>query len=88
MGPKLLVPYSFLLLLSPLWVLGQSGVTMDQITNYDQVKQEIVTALEGIRDAPTRDECPLIYHLDVAAMYPNIILTNRLQPSSVTTDEV
>ncbi|KAG9390447.1 DNA polymerase epsilon catalytic subunit A [Carpediemonas membranifera] len=29
---------------------------------------------------------PLIYHLDIAAMYPNIILTNRLQPCSVVTD--
>lgn len=29
---------------------------------------------------------PLIYHLDVAAMYPNIILTNRLQPSAIVTD--
>ena len=28
---------------------------------------------------------PLIYHLEVAAMYPNIILTNRLQPSSIVT---
>jgi len=35
--------------------------------------------LVQLRDAPTREECPLIYHLDVAAMYPNIILTNRLQ---------
>ncbi|KAL0233672.1 hypothetical protein PCE1_002181 [Barthelona sp. PCE] len=26
---------------------------------------------------------PLIYHLDVGAMYPNIILTNRLQPNAV-----
>lgn len=26
---------------------------------------------------------PLIYHLDVAAMYPNIILTNRLQPMAI-----
>ena len=26
---------------------------------------------------------PVIYHLDVAAMYPNIILTNRLQPSAM-----
>jgi DNA polymerase epsilon subunit 1 len=26
----------------------------------------------------TFKEKPLIYHLDVAAMYPNIILTNRL----------
>lgn len=34
-----------------------------------------------------RDEVPLIYHLDVAAMYPNIILTNRLQPSSIVTGE-
>lgn len=31
-------------------------------------------------------EVPLIYHLDVAAMYPNIILTNRLQPSAIVTD--
>jgi hypothetical protein len=27
--------------------------------------------------ATPREEVPLIYHLDVAAMYPNIILTNR-----------
>ena len=26
-----------------------------------------------------REENPIIYHLDVGAMYPNIILTNRLQ---------
>ena len=35
--------------------------------------------LVKLRDEPIREECPLIYHLDVAAMYPNIILTNRLQ---------
>eukprot|EP00955_Chlamydomonas_euryale_P096093 364984-Chlamydomonas_euryale.AAC.2 len=34
-----------------------------------------------------REETPLIYHLDVAAMYPNIILTNRLQPSAIVKDE-
>ncbi len=33
------------------------------------------------------EEVPLIYHLDVAAMYPNIILTNRLQPSATVTEE-
>ena len=32
-----------------------------------------------LRDCPNRLENPLIYHLDVGAMYPNIILTNRLQ---------
>lgn len=40
--------------------------------------------LEILRDSPNRDETPLIYHLDVAAMYPNIILTNRLQVFSLT----
>lgn len=39
--------------------------------------------LEILRDSPNRDETPLIYHLDVAAMYPNIILTNRLQVFSL-----
>ena len=34
-----------------------------------------------LRDNPNVKVNPLIYHLDVAAMYPNIILTNRLQPA-------
>lgn len=42
-----------------------------------QVREEIAGALRALRDTPNREECPLIYHLDVAAMYPNIILTNR-----------
>ena len=44
-------------------------------------------SLERLRDEPKRMERPLIYHLDVAAMYPNIILTNRLQPSSMKKKE-
>jgi DNA polymerase epsilon subunit 1 len=43
----------------------------------------IVAQLESLRDNPHRFEPPLIYHLDVAAMYPNIILTNRLQPPAM-----
>ena len=31
---------------------------------------------------------PLIYHLDVAAMYPNIILTNRLQPVAIVDERI
>ena len=58
------------------------------VANYAQVRSEIAAKLEGLRDVPNREESPLIYHLDVAAMYPNIILTNRLQPPSVVTDEV
>jgi DNA polymerase epsilon subunit 1 len=31
-------------------------------------------------------ETPYVYHIDVGAMYPNIILTNRLQPSAIVDD--
>lgn len=54
---------------------------------YAQARAEVVRKLEALRDSPHRDEPPLIYHLDVAAMYPNIILTNRLQPPAVVTEE-
>ena len=45
--------------------------------NFEEVRDSIKEQLEDLRDNPTREEPPLIYHLDVAAMYPNIILTNR-----------
>lgn len=40
--------------------------------NYEQVKNEIKGVLENLRDNPVRQDPPLIYHLDVAAMYPNV----------------
>ncbi|XP_057955577.1 DNA polymerase epsilon catalytic subunit A-like [Malania oleifera] len=58
------------------------------VSNYDEVKNAIMAKLAWLRDEPIRDEGPLIYHLDVAAMYPNIILTNRLQPPSIVSDEI
>jgi DNA polymerase epsilon subunit 1 len=51
-----------------------------------QVRSQIVEQLEMLRDRPKRVEKPYIYHLDVGAMYPNIILTNRLQPSAMVDD--
>jgi DNA polymerase elongation subunit (family B) len=33
------------------------------------------------------NEKPLIYHVVVSAMYPNIILTNRLQPHAIVTPD-
>ena len=48
-----------------------------------KVCNEIVAKLSSLRDHPIRSENPMIYHLDVGAMYPNIILTNRLQPSAI-----
>ena len=44
-----------------------------------QVCADIIERLSMLRDCPNRLENPIIYHLDVGAMYPNIILTNRLQ---------
>lgn len=50
---------------------------MEDAENYEEVRDSIREQLESLRDRPNREETPLIYHLDVAAMYPNIILTNR-----------
>ena len=50
---------------------------MSDAANFEEVRDSIKEQLEDLRDTPTREEPPLIYHLDVAAMYPNIILTNR-----------
>ncbi|XP_027348237.1 DNA polymerase epsilon catalytic subunit A-like [Abrus precatorius] len=66
----------------------EGKMDLESVSNYDEVKNAIMEKLVKLRDAPIREECPLIYHLDVAAMYPNIILTNRLQPPSIVTDEV
>jgi DNA polymerase epsilon subunit 1 len=63
----------------------ENGIERSSVTNYEEVKQHIVSKLELLRDQPHRTEYPLIYHLDVGAMYPNIILTNRLQPSAMKT---
>lgn len=66
----------------------EGKMDLDEIENYDEVKAEIQGMLEALRDQPTRKDNPLIYHLDVAAMYPNIMLSNRLQPDSVVDDAI
>ncbi|QRW08330.1 DNA polymerase epsilon subunit 1 [Ceratobasidium sp. AG-Ba] len=64
-------------------IVEESKMPLEDVTNYDEIKSKIQTALEDLRDNPLRQDKPLIYHLDVAAMYPNIMLSNRLQPDSV-----
>lgn len=66
----------------------EGKMDVDSISNYEDVKQAIMEKLVALRDHPICEEHPLIYHLDVAAMYPNIILTNRLQPSAIVSDEI
>ncbi|KAJ2357938.1 DNA polymerase epsilon catalytic subunit [Coemansia sp. RSA 2618] len=61
----------------------EGKLQMADIENYDEVRAQIAARLEDLRDQPLRNEPPLLYHLDVAAMYPNIILTNRLQPDAI-----
>ncbi|XP_047319798.1 DNA polymerase epsilon catalytic subunit A-like isoform X2 [Impatiens glandulifera] len=66
----------------------EGKMDVEIVSNYNEVKSAIMEKLIKLRDDPICEECPLIYHLDVAAMYPNIILTNRLQPPSIVSDEV
>jgi DNA polymerase epsilon subunit 1 len=64
----------------------EAGLDRRDIANYEEIRSKIVEQLELLRDRPQRVEKPYIYHLDVAAMYPNIILTNRLQPTAIVDD--
>ncbi|KIW33109.1 uncharacterized protein PV07_04601 [Cladophialophora immunda] len=57
--------------------------SLDDVTNYEEIRAQIVEKLEDLKNTPNRNERPLIYHLDVASMYPNIMTTNRLQPDSM-----
>ncbi|KAF5383469.1 hypothetical protein D9757_006181 [Collybiopsis confluens] len=69
-------------------IVEESKCSLESVTNYDEVKSAIQSALELMRDNPKRIDNPLIYHLDVAAMYPNIMLSNRLQPDSMVDESV
>lgn len=60
---------------------------LEDVTNYDEVKEAIAKELLELKNNPNRTEKPSIYHVDVASMYPNIMTTNRLQPDSMITEE-
>lgn len=66
----------------------ESNLDKAKVTNFDEIKGKIQGILEEMRDNPVRTDNPLIYHLDVAAMYPNIMLSNRLQPDSMIDESV
>lgn len=57
--------------------------SLDDVVNFNEVKAQIAEKLLNLKNNPSRIEVPLIYHLDVASMYPNIMVTNRLQPDSM-----
>ncbi|KAK2941103.1 putative DNA polymerase epsilon catalytic subunit A [Blattamonas nauphoetae] len=60
----------------------REGLEYDEASRAE-VADEIRKMLIHLRDNPEFTTTPLIYHLDIAAMYPNIILTNRLQPVAI-----
>ncbi|KAF7265187.1 hypothetical protein GWI33_021380 [Rhynchophorus ferrugineus] len=66
----------------------EEGVPMDCVTNVTEISEEIQSKLTALKEQPLRLERPLIYHLDVGAMYPNIILTNRLQPCAMVNETI
>jgi DNA polymerase epsilon subunit 1 len=70
------------------FIVDESKCSLEDVANYDEVKDQIQAKLEEMRDQPVRRDKPLIYHLDVAAMYPNIMLSNRLQPDSVVDESM
>jgi len=61
----------------------EENCRLAMVINFEEVCNEIIEKLSKLRDCPNRLETPVLYHLDVGAMYPNIILTNRLQPSAI-----
>lgn len=66
----------------------EEKVPLEMVTNFEEVVEEITIKLNDLKSQPLRLENPVIYHLDVGAMYPNIILTNRLQPSAMVDETI
>lgn len=64
----------------------ENKASLDKVINYQQVEDEIRSKLLDLKQNNKRDEYPLIYHVDVASMYPNIMISNRLQPDSMKTE--
>ncbi|PAV80405.1 hypothetical protein WR25_03570 [Diploscapter pachys] len=68
-------------------MIREFGIERKQIVDFEERCAEIQEQFAELLAIPARSENPRIYHLDVGAMYPNIILTNRLQPCAMITEE-
>ena len=65
----------------------ENNKKVEDVENYDEVYNQIKDSLVNLRETPIRHENPLIFHVDVASMYPNIMTSNRLQPDSMKSEE-
>ncbi|KAK9452621.1 hypothetical protein V1511DRAFT_507411 [Dipodascopsis uninucleata] len=64
----------------------ESKKNFEDVLDYESIKNEIIAKLIDLKTHTQRTECPIIYHLDVSSMYPNIMITNRLQPDSMISE--
>lgn len=65
----------------------ENGKKLEDVENFEEIFNAIKSKLDHLHDNPIRKEEPLIYHVDVASMYPNIMTSNRLQPDSMKSEE-
>ena len=66
----------------------EGGAQVQDVENYEEIRDEVVQKLQDLKEkCPSLESEPLIYHVDVAAMYPNIILSNRLQPVAIVDEQ-
>ncbi|KAL8433273.1 hypothetical protein ACSSS7_004058 [Eimeria intestinalis] len=73
-----------------LWLASEcrdAALSPDSFLNWEENVRDIKDRLAVLRDSPVLKARPLLLHLDVAAMYPNIILTQRLQPPAIKTQQ-
>eukprot|EP00917_Polyrhabdina_sp_WS-2016_P013570 GHVP01029742.1.p1 GENE.GHVP01029742.1~~GHVP01029742.1.p1 ORF type:complete len:1499 (+),score=286.83 GHVP01029742.1:49-4497(+) len=64
------------------YVFQSRGIKKEDIIDYQEKRGEFINCLMS-QEKKNQKECPRIFHFDIAAMYPNIILTNRLQPFAI-----
>ncbi|CCH58351.1 hypothetical protein TBLA_0A05580 [Henningerozyma blattae CBS 6284] len=64
----------------------ENKAKIGDVINFDEIQKQVKDSLLALKNDPKRYELPLIYHVDVASMYPNIMITNRLQPDSMKTE--
>ncbi|EME32355.1 DNA polymerase epsilon subunit 1 [Galdieria sulphuraria] len=63
--------------------MNRLKVDPSKVTNYVQLSSSLTESLKALKHTHAFNDFPVIYHLDVGAMYPNVILTNRLQPHAI-----
>ncbi|AAS54029.2 AFR657Cp [Eremothecium gossypii ATCC 10895] len=64
----------------------ENKTKVEDVLDFEDILNTITEQLQELKMNNKRKELPLIYHVDVASMYPNIMTTNRLQPDSMKTE--